>query len=119
MKISALLRAFAIIFDRSSASPARSHSLGAVVVYKVDRLTRPLTDFAKLVEVFDAHGVPFVASTRAARRPASREWFQALNLDRLSRSVRGRSFEFSHRRPFAGSGTVPIRAREYPRLASG
>ena len=30
-----------------------------VVVYKVDRLTRSLADFAKLVELFDAHGVSF------------------------------------------------------------
>jgi site-specific DNA recombinase len=36
----------------------------AVVVYKVDRLTRSLTDFAKIVEVFDAHGVSFVAVTQ-------------------------------------------------------
>ena len=27
-----------------------------VVVYKVDRLTRSLADFAKIVDVFDAHG---------------------------------------------------------------
>src|SRR5258705_11111333 len=33
-----------------------------VVVYKVDRLTRALSDFAKLVEVFDRRGVSFVAS---------------------------------------------------------
>ena len=31
--------------------------IDVVVVYKVDRLTRSLTDFAKMVEVFDAHGV--------------------------------------------------------------
>ena len=36
----------------------------AVVVYKVDRLTRSLTDFAKMVEVFDARGVSFVAVTQ-------------------------------------------------------
>ncbi len=35
-----------------------------VVVYKVDRLTRSLADFAKLVEVFDAHGVSFVSVTQ-------------------------------------------------------
>jgi len=35
-----------------------------VVVYKVDRLTRSLSDFAKMVEVFDAHGVSFVAVTQ-------------------------------------------------------
>jgi site-specific DNA recombinase len=32
-----------------------------VVVYKVDRLTRALADFAKMVEMFDARGVSFVA----------------------------------------------------------
>jgi DNA invertase Pin-like site-specific DNA recombinase len=36
----------------------------AVVVYKVDRLTRSLADFAKMVEVFDARGVSFVAVTQ-------------------------------------------------------
>ena len=38
--------------------------IDVVVVYKVDRLTRSLTDFAKMVEVFDAHGVSFVAVTQ-------------------------------------------------------
>ncbi|MBL8884925.1 MAG: recombinase family protein [Hyphomicrobium sp.] len=36
-----------------------------VVVYKVDRLTRSLADFAKIVEVFDAHGASFVSVTQA------------------------------------------------------
>src|SRR5207247_9513852 len=36
-----------------------------VVVYKVDRLTRSLTDFAKIVETFDAKGVSFVSVTQA------------------------------------------------------
>jgi site-specific DNA recombinase len=35
-----------------------------VVVYKVDRLTRSLADFAKLVELFDAKGVSFVSVTQ-------------------------------------------------------
>jgi site-specific DNA recombinase len=34
------------------------------VVYKVDRLTRSLADFAKMVEMFDARGVSFVAVTQ-------------------------------------------------------
>ncbi len=38
--------------------------IAVVVVYKVDRLTRSLADFAKMVEVFDAHGVSFVAVTQ-------------------------------------------------------
>jgi DNA invertase Pin-like site-specific DNA recombinase len=36
-----------------------------VVVYKVDRLTRSLADFAKIVEIFDARGVSFVSVTQA------------------------------------------------------
>jgi site-specific DNA recombinase len=36
----------------------------AVVVYKVDRMTRALSDFAKLVEVFDRRGVSFVSTTQ-------------------------------------------------------
>ena len=35
-----------------------------IVVYKVDRLTRALSDFAKLVEVFDRRGVSFVSITQ-------------------------------------------------------
>ena len=36
-----------------------------VVVYKVDRLTRSLLDFAKLVEAFDAAGASFVSITQS------------------------------------------------------
>jgi DNA invertase Pin-like site-specific DNA recombinase len=38
--------------------------LDTVVVYKVDRLTRSLTDFAKIIDVFDSHGVSFVSVTQ-------------------------------------------------------
>jgi DNA invertase Pin-like site-specific DNA recombinase len=37
----------------------------AVVVYKVDRLTRSLGDFAKIVDAFDTHSVSFVSVTQA------------------------------------------------------
>ncbi len=36
-----------------------------VVVYKIDRLSRSLMHFARLVEVFDAHGVTFVSVTQS------------------------------------------------------
>ena len=36
-----------------------------VVVYKIDRLSRALMDFAKLVEVFDRHSVTFVSVTQS------------------------------------------------------
>ena len=38
--------------------------IDVIVVYKVDRLTRALSDFAKLVEVFDRCGVSFVSITQ-------------------------------------------------------
>jgi DNA invertase Pin-like site-specific DNA recombinase len=42
----------------------RDRKIDVIVVYKVDRLTRSLADFAKLVELFDAHGVSFVSVTQ-------------------------------------------------------
>ena len=41
------------------------------MVYKVDRLTRSLADFAKLVELFDAHGVSFVSVTQSFNTTSS------------------------------------------------
>jgi len=41
-----------------------AHKLDTIVVYKVDRLTRSLSDFAKIVEILDAHGVSFVSVTQ-------------------------------------------------------
>jgi DNA invertase Pin-like site-specific DNA recombinase len=38
--------------------------IDVVVVYKIDRLTRSLADFSKMVEVFDAYGVSFVSVTQ-------------------------------------------------------
>jgi len=42
----------------------RARKVDVIVVYKVDRLTRSLADFAKLVELFDDHGVSFVSVTQ-------------------------------------------------------
>ena len=42
----------------------RARKIDVIVVYKVDRLTRSLADFAKLVELFDQHGVSFVSVTQ-------------------------------------------------------
>jgi len=49
----------------------RARKIDVVVVYKVDRLTRSLADFAKIVEVFDAHGVSFVSVTQAFNTTSS------------------------------------------------
>jgi DNA invertase Pin-like site-specific DNA recombinase len=42
----------------------RAGKIDVIVVYKVDRLTRSLADFAKLVELFDEHDVSFVSVTQ-------------------------------------------------------
>ena len=49
----------------------RGRRIDVVVVYKVDRLTRSLADFAKLVELFDAHGVSFVSVTQSFNTTSS------------------------------------------------
>ena len=42
----------------------RAGKIDVIVVYKVDRLTRSLADFAKLVELFDQHKVSFISVTQ-------------------------------------------------------
>src|SRR5216683_908097 len=42
----------------------RGGRIDIIVVYKVDRLTRSLADFARLVEIFDAQGASFVSVTQ-------------------------------------------------------
>ena len=49
----------------------RAGKITIVVVYKVDRLTRSLADFAKLVELFDEHGVSFVSITQSFNTTSS------------------------------------------------
>ena len=60
----------------AAAAAARRHSrcwkIEIVVVYKVDRLTRSLSDFARMVEIFDAQGVSFrPPSLKPSIRPAA------------------------------------------------
>ena len=43
----------------------RGRRIDIVVVYKVDRLTRSLADFAKLIELFETHSVSFVSVTQS------------------------------------------------------
>jgi len=43
----------------------QTRRIDVIVVYKVDRLTRSLADFAKLADLFDAHSVSFISVTQA------------------------------------------------------
>src|SRR5438128_1305911 len=49
----------------------RASKIDIVLVYKVDRLTRSLADFAKLIELFDVHGVSFVSVTQSFNTSSS------------------------------------------------
>jgi DNA invertase Pin-like site-specific DNA recombinase len=49
----------------------RARKIDIIVVYKVDRLTRSLADFAKLVELFDEHEVSFVSVTQSFNTTSS------------------------------------------------
>ena len=49
----------------------RSGKIDIIVVYKVDRLTRSLADFAKLVELFDQQSVAFVSVTQSFNTTSS------------------------------------------------
>jgi DNA invertase Pin-like site-specific DNA recombinase len=49
----------------------RAGRIDVIVVYKVDRLTRALSDFAKIVETFDEAGVSFVSVTQAFNTTSS------------------------------------------------
>jgi DNA invertase Pin-like site-specific DNA recombinase len=50
---------------RALLAEVRTRMVDVVVVYKVDRLTRSLADFAKLIELFDTHAVSFVSVTQS------------------------------------------------------
>ena len=49
----------------------RGRRVDVVVVYKIDRLTRSLADFTRIVEAFDAHEVSFVSVTQAFNTTSS------------------------------------------------
>src|SRR5262249_3691936 len=55
----------------AAEAEVRAGKIDIVLVYKVDRLTRSLTDFAKLIELFDAHGVSFVSVTQSFNTSSS------------------------------------------------
>jgi site-specific DNA recombinase len=49
----------------------KASKVDVIVVYKVDRLTRSLSDFAKLVDLFDQHSVSFVSVTQSFNTTSS------------------------------------------------
>jgi site-specific DNA recombinase len=52
------------VITAKMSADIRAGKIDIIVVYKVDRLTRSLADFAKLVKLFDAQAVSFVSVTQ-------------------------------------------------------
>jgi site-specific DNA recombinase len=93
----------------------RSRKVDVVVVYKVDRLTRSLADFAKLVELFEAHGVSFVAVTQQFNTTTSMGRLTLnvlLSFAQFEREVAGErirdKFAASRRKGMWMGGTIPL-----------
>jgi len=68
----------------------RARRIDVIVVYKVDRLTRSLADFAKLVELFDAHGVSHSFRSPSSSTPTTSMGRLTLNVLLSLRPVRAR-----------------------------
>src|SRR5436190_12385052 len=92
-----------------------ARKVDVVVVYKVDRLTRSLADFAKLVELFEAHGVSFVAITQQFNTTTSMGRLTLnvlLSFAQFEREVAGErirdKFAASRRKGMWMGGTVPL-----------
>src|SRR3989441_8591926 len=108
-----------------AASPGRPWSarradiaarlIDVVVVYKVDRLTRSLADFAKLIESFEAHGVSFVSVTQQFNTTTSMGRLTLnvlLSFAQFEREVAGErirdKFAASRRKGMWMGGNVPL-----------
>jgi DNA invertase Pin-like site-specific DNA recombinase len=86
-----------------------------IVVYKVDRLTRSLSDFARMVEVFDGQGVSFVSVTQQFNTTTSMGRLTLnvlLSFAQFEREVTGErirdKFAASRRKGIFMGGTVPL-----------
>ena len=88
------------LVERQPGAPAigrllaeiRAGRVDVVVVYKVDRLTRSLSDFARLVDLLDAHAVSFLSVTQAFNTTTSMGWLTLnvlLSFAQFEREVTG------------------------------
>jgi site-specific DNA recombinase len=93
----------------------RTGKIDVIVVYKVDRLTRSLADFAKLVELFDQHDVSFVSVTQQFNTTTSMGRLTLnvlLSFAQFEREIAGErirdKFAASRRKGMWMGGTIPL-----------
>jgi site-specific DNA recombinase len=92
-----------------------ARKVDTVVVYKVDRLTRSLADFAKMIEKFDAQGVSFVSVTQQFNTTSSMGRLTLnvlLSFAQFEREVTGERIRdkiaASKRKGMWMGGTIPV-----------
>jgi site-specific DNA recombinase len=100
---------------QSLLADIRARKIDVVLVYKVDRLTRSLADFAKLVELFEAHGVSFVSVTQQFNTTTSMGRLTLnvlLSFAQFEREIAGErirdKFAASRRKGMWMGGTIPL-----------
>src|SRR6266498_1408033 len=100
---------------RQLLADIQAGKIDAVVTYKVDRLTRSLADFAKIVEIFDAKGVSFVSVTQQFNTTTSMGRLTLnvlLSFAQFEREVAGErirdKFAASRRKAMWMGGTIPL-----------
>jgi site-specific DNA recombinase len=100
---------------RSLLADIATRKIDIVVVYKVDRLTRSLADFAKLVELFETHGVSFVSVTQQFNTTTSMGRLTLnvlLSFAQFEREIAGErirdKFAASRRKGMWMGGTIPL-----------
>src|SRR5271163_1517421 len=100
---------------QSLLADIEARKIDIVVVYKVDRLTRSLADFAKLVELFEGHGVSFVSVTQQFNTTTSMGRLTLnvlLSFAQFEREIAGErirdKFAASRRKGMWMGGTIPL-----------
>jgi DNA invertase Pin-like site-specific DNA recombinase len=88
-------------------SDIEAGKVDVVVVYKIDRLSRSLMDFSRLVEVFDKHQVTFVSVTQSFNTTTS--------MGRLTLSRRAIEAQSDHQSRSRGTGHLLRRLRNVGR----
>jgi len=93
----------------------KENKIDCVVVYKIDRLTRSLLDFAKIIDLFDAHKVSFVSVTQSFNTSTSMGRLMLnvlLSFAQYERELTGErirdKFEASKKKGMWMGGTVPL-----------
>ncbi len=100
---------------QSLLADIQARKIDIVVVYKVDRLTRSLGDFAKLVELFERHKVSFVSVTQQFNTTTSMGRLTLnvlLSFAQFEREIAGErirdKFAASRRKGMWMGGTIPL-----------